>query len=127
MAILALICEYLLPSGLEARITEVAGNLLTHRYASRKSDDFVIWSLLSSENGFETAEEMWNSKILSSVKTGYLVSTAARLNVPGFRWAPTSPSPYPPKDQEIDIPLVYLSWDGVHNTIGRVGWTVAYS
>ncbi|MCJ1265673.1 hypothetical protein MMC22_005553 [Lobaria immixta] len=88
---------------------ETSGDLLSHRPASRPGDDVVIWSLLISEKPvFQDAEtfwktmqgpalhrsaitgEMWLSG--SSVRTGYLVSSAPRLKTRGLGWAPATPT-----------------------------------
>ena len=88
---------------------ETSGDLLSHRPASRPGDDVVIWSLLISEKTvIQDAEtfwktmqgpalhrsaitgEMWLSG--SSVRTGYLVSSAPRLKTRGLGWAPASPT-----------------------------------
>ncbi|KAI4155676.1 MAG: hypothetical protein LQ340_000843 [Diploschistes diacapsis] len=83
--------------------------MLNHRPASRPGDDIVIWSLLISDNTvYHTAEDLWksmqgpilqksteNGQIVSnglSIRTGYLVSTAPRLNVPYLHWAPSTPT-----------------------------------
>ena len=90
---------------------ETSGSLLSHRAASREGDDFVIWSLLISENTiFYNAEAFWESmqglafqtsvktgNIFSSaadVKIGFLVSSAPRLKKRGLGWAPASPAFY---------------------------------
>lgn len=87
---------------------ETSGSLLSHRPASRPGDDFVIWSLLMSENTiFYDAETFWKSmqgpiaqpsrvtgRLVSpgaSISTGYLVSSAPRLKTRGLGWAPSSP------------------------------------
>ena len=86
-----------------------SGSLLSHRAASREGDDFVIWSLLMTENTiFNNAEAFWKSmqglafqnsaktgEIFSSaasIPIGYLVSSAPRLKTRGLGWAPASPS-----------------------------------
>ena len=88
---------------------EMSGSLLSHRAASRKGDDFVIWSLLMSEKTiFYNAEAFWKSMqglaFQTSAKTGeifhsgvtigigYLVSSAPRLKTKGLGWAPASPA-----------------------------------
>lgn len=88
---------------------ETSGGLLSHRAASRKGDDFVIWSLLMSDKTiFYNAEAFWRSmqglafqtsarsgtvfSSAASIKIGYLVSSAPRLKTRGLGWAPASPA-----------------------------------
>lgn len=87
---------------------ETSGSLLSHRLASRPGDDFVIWSLLMSENSiYHDAEAFWKAMqgryfgsseaeeaLVSpgaSISTQYLVSSAPRLKIRGLGWAPASP------------------------------------
>ena len=88
---------------------ETSGSLLSHRAASRAGEDIVIWSLLMSEKTvFYNAEAFWESmqglalqcsaqtghvfSNAASIKTGYLVSSAPRLQKRGLGWAPASPA-----------------------------------
>lgn len=99
LAILFLAARHLLPKHTEAfrknatrQSVEEAGNILSHRHATRESDDIVIWSLLNGIRVFDTAETFWKGKINQSINTGYLMTNTPRLqNVPGFSWAPSSP------------------------------------
>ncbi|KAA6415091.1 MAG: hypothetical protein FRX48_01843 [Lasallia pustulata] len=70
---------------------EAAGSLLSHRAASRPGDDIVIWSLLSGKKVFYNAKDFWRGQEGSTLYTGFLMSSAARLKVRGLRWAPSSP------------------------------------
>ena len=96
---------------------ETSGSLLSHRAASREGDDFVIWSLLMSEKTiFYNAEAFWKSmqglafqtsaktgeifRSGASIKIGYLVSSAPRLNIKGLGWAPASPASQTPTNSE---------------------------
>ncbi|KAL9097525.1 MAG: hypothetical protein Q9165_000421 [Trypethelium subeluteriae] len=83
-----------------------AASLLSHRQASRKGDDVVIWSLLVDEKPQYSAEELWlsrrdwRSRLIrdptahpDTLNTGFLFSSAPRLrNIPGLGWAPASPT-----------------------------------
>ncbi|KAL6715505.1 hypothetical protein ACLMJK_006466 [Lecanora helva] len=70
---------------------ENSGMLLSHRPASRPGDDIVIWSLLLDEKVHENAIDFWRSREGHSIHTSFLVSTAPRLNIWRFGWAPSSP------------------------------------
>lgn len=99
LAILFLAMRHLLPASTDGfrnnssrKSVEEAGNLLSHRHATRDGDDIVIWSLLSDIRVFYAAEVMWKGKIKRRVNTGYLMTRMPRLQgVPGFSWAPCSP------------------------------------
>lgn len=88
---------------------ETSGELLSHRPASRPGDDVVIWSLLMSKSTiFHDAETFWKalqgpilqrSKVSGTIvshgawiRTGYLVSSAPRLQTRSLTWAPASPT-----------------------------------
>lgn len=88
-------------------LVETSGSLLSHRPASRPGDDLVIWSLLMSEKSiFYNAEAFWKSlqgtlfSSATSIRTGYLVSSAPRLKKRGFGWAPASPALHPSTKSE---------------------------
>jgi hypothetical protein len=74
------------------RSIEKAGNLLTHRYATRPGDDVVIWSLLCSRILLTDVKMLWKSKIDTKITTAYLFNNAPRVeDVDGFGWAPQTP------------------------------------
>lgn len=99
LAILFLAMRHLLPASTDGfrnsssrKRVEEAGNLLSHRHATRDGDDIVIWSLLSDIRVFYAAEMMWKGKIKRRINTGYLMTRTPRLQgVVGFSWAPSSP------------------------------------
>ena len=70
---------------------ENSAMLLSHRSASRPGDDVVIWSLLLDEEVYENAIDFWRSRQGRFIRTGFLVSTAPRINIWRFGWAPLSP------------------------------------
>ena len=70
---------------------ENSGMLLSHRPASRPGDDIVIWSLLLNETVRENSIDFWRSRLGHSIHTSFLVSTAPRLDIWRFGWAPSSP------------------------------------
>lgn len=69
----------------------VAGSWLSHRPASRRDDEIVIWSLLLGD----TRPPLYNAvafwKAQSSIYTGYLLSSNPRLTDAGLSWAPSTP------------------------------------
>lgn len=71
------------------------GTLLSYRPASRKGDDFVIWSLLIDPDRDPTdrsdAKSFWKSQVGRFISTGYLMSSSPRLKAKGLGWAPISP------------------------------------
>ena len=70
---------------------ENSAMLLSHRSASRPGDDVVIWSLLLDEEVYENALDFWRSRQGRYIHTSFLVSTAPRVNIWRFGWAPLSP------------------------------------
>ncbi|PMD14926.1 hypothetical protein NA56DRAFT_357969 [Hyaloscypha hepaticicola] len=68
---------------------EDAAFLLSQRHASRITDEVVIWGLLSNLPGDPSPLKLWRSQ--PCVRTGFLISSAPRIEVPGYRWAPQSP------------------------------------
>ncbi|KAK7992756.1 hypothetical protein PG996_012215 [Apiospora saccharicola] len=86
------------PKALEHReklTISTIGTLLSYRPASRKGDDFVIWSLLIDPERDPTdrsdAKAFWKSQIGRAINTGYLMSSLPRLKSKGLGWAPISP------------------------------------
>lgn len=75
---------------------EEVGEILSYRPASRQGDDVVIWSLLVNENKYDSPGELWRSKlgdhnIGEYIQTGFLMSSAPRLDTKGLSWAPSTP------------------------------------
>lgn len=106
---------------------EEAGSLLSHRHASRDSDDIVIWSLLFSGKACHSAEAMWRSKIPGQelenldINTGFLVSSAPRITGhPGLSWAPSCPAVHLTDEQERDGLTAYLAFDGGGTSLASV-------
>ena len=86
---------------------ELVGFMLSYRPASRTGDDFVIWSLLIGlnkdntlplpiENELQESEEFagrfWKILVNRYITTGFLMSSAPRLTLPGLTWAPRTAS-----------------------------------
>ena len=70
---------------------ENSGMFLSHRPASRPSDNIVIWSLLLNEKVYENAIDFWRGRQDHIINTSFLVSTTPRLNIWRLGWAPASP------------------------------------
>lgn len=110
---------------------ELAGSMLSHRPASRKGDDLVIWSLLigldnesSTALPFEGVEQdseefcsrFWKTFVNRNISTGFLVSSAPRLTTRGLTWAPRTTSCLT-SDYE---PAVHSSFDGMNTSLARI-------
>ncbi|KAK8052466.1 HET domain protein [Apiospora rasikravindrae] len=67
---------------------EVVGSWLSHRPVSRPRDEVVIWSLCLNQQRqrIREPEDFWRQQ--RGVNSGFLLSSAPRLTVPGLRWAP---------------------------------------
>lgn len=97
LAILSFTVPHMLPdspnlTGFWSR--EEVGQVLSYRPASRNGDDMVIWSLLANERACDSAEDFWHKVARISgdfVHTGFLMSTAPRLQTKGLSWAPCTP------------------------------------
>lgn len=71
---------------------EESGQVLSYRPAIRKGDDVIIWSLLANDDGCDSPEKLWQSRVReNSVQTGFLMSSAPRLRTKGLSWAPSTP------------------------------------
>lgn len=98
LAILFLAMRHLLPASTDGfrnsssrKSVEEAGNLPSHRHATRDGDDIVIWSLPSDSQVFYAAEMTWKGNIKRRINTGYLLTTTPRLQgVLGLSWAPSN-------------------------------------
>lgn len=125
IAILALALPHLIPSaiGRDYHVggrsfvpgfltVETAGSLLSHREASRPGDDLVIWSLLLKEEACKDTELFWRSKIGTAISTAFLVSSAPRLDVRGFSWAPRTPNTDISRNSLTNGSERILSYDG---------------
>nr|AUW31389.1 hypothetical protein [Cladonia uncialis subsp. uncialis] len=116
IAIMSLAARHMLPWNIRTQSSsinennaslEYAGFMLSYRPASRTGDDFVIWSLLIGldkdstvslplENGLQDSEEFvarfWKILVNRSITTGFLMSSAPRVTLPGLTWAPRTAS-----------------------------------
>lgn len=139
IAILSLAARHMLPWDVrspplvrdENMGLELAGNMLSHRPASRKGDDLVIWCLLIGldndsttplpfqnvdQNSEEFCSRFWRTFVNSHITTGFLVSSAPRLTVPGLTWAPRTTSCLPSDDNW----LVHSYFDGPNTSAARI-------
>lgn len=110
---------------------EIAGFMLSYRPASRKGDDLVIWSLLIGldndstaelpfkdldQNSEETCSRFWKTFVNRHISTGFLLSSAPRLTIPGLTWAPRSATCLPFDNNW----LVHSYFDGTHTSLARI-------
>jgi hypothetical protein len=108
---------------------EDAAFLLSRRHASRITDEVVIWGLLSNLPGDISPLNLWAAQ--PCVRTGFLMSSAPRIELPGYHWAPQSPyvrpqlrtvslnnCPVPGVHQQHYI-VCYQSYDGQGSYIAR--------
>ena len=100
---------------------EVAGSWLSYRPASKERDDVIIWSLLLDRNSkpFYDAASYWKNRIGTGIFTGFLMSSAPRLNVEGFGWAPRSPYAAS-RDPKLQNREFYRTFDGFDTSPGII-------
>lgn len=126
IATLTLAAQHLLASNVDGfrksstrKSIEEASNLLSHRYATRPGDDIVIWSLLSSISVHFDPLGLWKSKVGARMNTGFLMSSAPRLEARGFSWAPCSPNV-----RSSDLQPTggqHFSYEGAGSEVGLIG------
>ncbi|RHZ67369.1 HET domain protein [Aspergillus thermomutatus] len=76
---------------------EQATCLLNHRHATKDRDVTLIWSLVCGSKLVKASVDFWKSKMGDPLATGFLVSSAPRLQGQhGFSWAPSRPNLLPP-------------------------------
>ncbi|KAL9084283.1 MAG: hypothetical protein Q9159_005328 [Coniocarpon cinnabarinum] len=70
-----------------------AGELLSYRPAREEPDEMLIWSLLvHDQDPFRDPVQFWRARQNTKLATGFLLSSAPRLNEPGLSWAPKTPN-----------------------------------
>lgn len=90
LAVLLGSAQHLHPSHFSDAISvEDSGLLLSQRHASRSGDEVVIWGLLNNLKGENSAINLWKSQ--RGIRTGFLMSSAPRIESAGYRWAPSTP------------------------------------
>ncbi|KAK7955867.1 uncharacterized protein PG986_005089 [Apiospora aurea] len=79
---------------------EIVGSWLSHRPVTRPQDEVVIWSLCLNQQRqrIKSLNDFWRAQ--ETVQSGSLLSSAPRLAVPGFRWAPSTPVALPGGGQQ---------------------------
>ena len=110
---------------------ELAGSALTHRPASRKGDDLVIWTLLigldndsSTPLPFEGVEQdseefssrFWKTFVDRQITTGFLISSAPRVTIPSLTWAPRTASCLMSNEDSV----VHSYFDGENTSLARI-------
>lgn len=78
-----------------SKTVEEAGYILSQRHTSWPEDVIICWSLLMNVAVRKTAAGLWKTQ--SRVRTGYLLSTADRVEQRGLTWAPNTPYIRPEK------------------------------
>lgn len=89
--------------------------LLSHRHASRKGDDVLIWSLLVNQKAIKNVDQLWKNQLGTEIHTGFLLSSTPRIQGSrGLGWAPSSPTVQasPSLNSSLTGESVYLSYDG---------------
>jgi hypothetical protein len=109
-----------LPTNREKISLATAGAMLSYRPASRKGDDIVIWSLLFNDEPYYTAEAFWRSRIGTSIRTGFLISSAVRVRARGLGWAPATPYAAPYPQGPMSNTVLYRPFDGAGTERGRI-------
>lgn len=99
---------------------ETAANLLGHREASRPGDDMVIWSLLLDDKVYKDATAFWKSRQGNSLQTGFLISSAPRLEERGLSWAPSSPTAQLTHQRSNGPTSRLLAFDGMESEAGLI-------
>ena len=97
---------------------ENSGKFLSHRPASRPGDDIVIWSLLLKETVYESAIDFWRSRQGDIISTGFLVSTAPRVNIWRLGWAPSSPNIF--SNPSIESKTRSMGFNDTSSEVGRI-------
>ena len=91
LAVLLGSAQHLLPSarsGSGVPIEDV-GQLLGQRHASRKNDEIIIWGLLSNLRAPADILQFWKDN--TYISTAFLISSAPRLEISPYGWAPETP------------------------------------
>ena len=97
-----------------------ASILLSHRHATRDGDDIVIWSLLAHERAIKDVMELWKSQVGSIIRTGFLMSSAPRIQgQTGWSWAPSSPTLHLSPSTDLNQ-NTYLAYDGESSQGGLI-------
>lgn len=111
--------------------SEKSGEILSYRPASRKGDDVIIWSLLVNNNKCELPEDFWRRNLGELIHTGFLMSSAPRVDARGLSWAPSTPYFKPLLDSTVAGVSSYRAFTGSETMPGVIteaglvaGWLV---
>ena len=111
--------------------SETSGETLSYRPASRKGDDIIIWSLLVDNDKCDLPEEFWRRNLGKLIHTGFLMSSAPRVDARGLSWAPSTPYFKPPPDSPVNGISSFRAFGGGDTTPGVIteaglvaGWLV---
>lgn len=104
---------------------EAAGSVLSLRPASRKGDDIVIWSLLTGEDISDTPSDLWQRNYSprwltwprppGQVNTGFLMSSARRMQHRGRSWAPCTSYCRPSSSPYLHVGPLYPAYDSAES------------
>lgn len=90
--------------------------LLSHRHASRKGDDILIWSLLIAQKAIKNVDQLWKNQLGTEIPTGFLILSTPRIQGSrGLGWAPCSPTVQASPSLNSNLTgdeSVYLPYDG---------------
>ena len=94
---------------------------LSHRHATRDSDDLLIWSLLIGDVEDESPVELWKRQVGQKIPTGYIVSSAVRIEGHhGFSWAPYQPTILRRTTGLVSSMRSYPAYDGTNTFRGTI-------
>ncbi|KAL8673505.1 MAG: hypothetical protein Q9168_002062 [Polycauliona sp. 1 TL-2023] len=98
-----------------------AAALLSHRHATWKGDDLLIWSLMIDDFPNKSPVEMWRGQIGKEIRTGSLISSAQRVqDHRGLGWAPYLPTALPHTTQSTVGAKSYPAYDGCETSSGLI-------
>ncbi|KAI4265066.1 MAG: hypothetical protein L6R38_009674, partial [Xanthoria sp. 2 TBL-2021] len=98
-----------------------AAALLSHRHATQAGDDLFIWSLMIDDFENESPVEMWKRQVGKKIPTGFLISSAQRVQgYRGLGWAPYLPVVLPQTKQSNANGRSYPAYDGGETSRGTI-------
>lgn len=100
--------------------TEQATSLLNHRHATKDRDVIMIWGLVCGSSAItKTAVDFWKSREGALLATGFLMSSAPRIQGNrGLSWAPARPNLLPPTST--DRRKRFPAFDGENSANGSI-------
>ncbi len=92
---------------------------MSHRHASLKGVEILIWSLLVDQKATKDVVKLWKNQTGNKINTGFLLSSAPRIQgVQGLSWAPRSPTLQSPSSTNLTSERFHLSYDGADTRRG---------